>query len=965
MRGEQVLKRILFMVCTVVTVLLGSNCMVYADEYEENGSTYEYSILTDGTVKITDYTGANESITIPSKIYDKNVTVIGAHAFSNATCSSVTIPDTVTTIEEWAFTDSKIQSITIPKNVKKIKYKAFLDCKKLETITLHDELEELGYSAFYNCTSLKEIKIPTSITEIDTWMFTGCSSLTSITIPKNITTIGKEAFRDCTSLSNIVIEGTNAGLIEEGAFDNTAWYNSQPDGVLYFGNALYGYKGTMPENTTIAVKDGTQYIVNNAFEDQSNLIGITFPNSLTKIGRYVFYKCTGLREAALPDTVTSIGMAIFQGCTSLEKVKLPSQCKSIPQYAFYQCSNLKEIDIPESATYIGSYAFYQCTSLASVYIPKNIEQISGTALSDMDGVQVVIAEENPYFTSENGVIYNKEKTVLMACLGDAEQIVIPDTVKEIANVAFGSNHKVKEIEIPDSVTKIGNSAFSFCTALQSLSIPDSVTEFGGSVFIGCTSIKSIKMPSKITSVAQLTFSGCENLEYVKLPEALKIIGDSAFEGCSSLKSIRIPTGVTRIYIDAFCDCAAIETLIIPDSVTSIGATILDESNPNAVIYCSANSKARKYAISNSYLYDNWENAPYVDAVSNLKVTNITTNSAKLTWDKVEDAEGYAISKYDSANKTWTTVANTTSVSYTVTNLSDNTQYIYGVNTYKTVNGKKVQGNVHTKVDFKMNEMTQTKEDDPENSDNDGKSGADNTTSLAKAEVKLSQTSYNYNGKAKKPTVAVALNGKTLKNGTDYTVSYKSNKNIGTAKVTVSGIGKYNESVSKSFSIKAKKGTTVTAGKYKYTFTGESTVAFAGISNAKTTKITVEKAVKIGGKNFKVTSVADKALYKKTNITSVTIGGNVKKIGVSAFEGCTKLSKVTIGSSVTTIGKKAFKNCKKLATITVNSKKLKSVGKDALKGIKSTANIKVPKSKVTSYKKLFKGKGQSSKVKIKK
>ena len=99
-------------------------------------------------------------------------------------------------------------------------------------------------------------------------------------------------------------------------------------------------------------------------------------------------------------------------------------------------------------------------------------------------------------------------------------------------------------------------------------------------------------------------------------------------------------------------------------------------------------------------------------------------------------------------------------------------------------------------------------------------------------------------------------------------------------------------------------------------------------------------IKIDGKEYKVTSIADKALYNKTKVSSVTIGTNV-----------------------TSIGKEAFKNCKKLTTITIQSTKLKTVGKNALNGIKSTAKVKVSKSKITAYKKLFKGKGQSSKVKI--
>ena len=513
-------------------------------------------------------------------------------------------------------------------------------------------------------------------------------------------------------------------------------------------------------------------------------------------------------------------------------------------------------------------------------------------------------------------------------------------------------------------------------------------------------------------MGELTFAWCDNLVYVELPKSLYQIGDSAFTKCLSLKSIKVPDGIKRIDIDAFCDCPALETVIIPDSVTYIGTTILDGSNSEAVIYCSEGSKARTYAINNSYRYDDLQNAPYVGCASELHVSDITTGSAKLTWDKVDDAEGYIVYRYDSTRQAWSKVAETTDVSYSLNSLHHGTEYRYGVNTYKTVNGSTVLGNIQAEAAFTTVQENKDGEEVSGESGNKGAtestsdfgntnvtgnisdagntgitestsdagntgvtesaSDAGNTgatgsasdsasagatesasdskeasvqtnttqTSLAKAKVKLSKTSYSYNGQAKKPTVTVTLNGKTLNKGTDYTISYKSNKNIGTAKVTIKGIGAYKGSVSKDFTIKAKKGTTVTVGKYKYTFTGTTTVAFAGIVSTRTTKVTIANTVKIGGKTFQVTSIADKALYNKTKVSSVTIGTNV-----------------------TSIGKEAFKNCKKLTTITIQSTKLKTVGKNALNGIKSTAKVKVSKSKITAYKKLFKGKGQSSKVKI--
>lgn len=220
------------------------------------------------------------------------------------------------------------------------------------------------------------------------------------------------------------------------------------------------------------------------------------------------------------------------------------------------------------------------------------------------------------------------------------------------------------------------------------------------------------------------------------------------------------------------------------------------------------------------------------------------------------------------------------------------------------------------------------------------SKATKVESLEDATVTLSKTKYNYDGKSKKPTATVILDGKTLVEDTDYTVKYKNNKKIGKATVTITGINAYKGTIKKTFTISAKKGKTFTSGDNKYKVTGSSTVSFIGLKNTKVKKVTIPKTVEYGGKKFKVTAIADKALKGKNKVTEVIVGANVKTIGKSAFESCTKLK-----------------------TITIKSTKLEKVGKNALKKINSKAKIKVPKNKLKSYKKLLDGKGQGSKVKI--
>ena len=192
------------------------------------------------------------------------------------------------------------------------------------------------------------------------------------------------------------------------------------------------------------------------------------------------------------------------------------------------------------------------------------------------------------------------------------------------------------------------------------------------------------------------------------------------------------------------------------------------------------------------------------------------------------------------------------------------------------------------------------------------------TSIKKASVK-GISNKNYNGKSQKQSIKVKLGKKTLKQGTDYTVSYKNNKNIGKATVTIKGKGKYEGSIKKTFQITVAKGKTYTVGNFKYKMTkastnGKGTVTLAATkkskSDSKFTSCKITDTVKIGGKTFKVTAIGDNA----------------------------------------------FKGYKKLKTIT----------KDAVKNIHKKATIKVPKDKIKEYKKLFNKKtGFTSKMKIKK
>jgi hypothetical protein len=216
-------------------------------------------------------------------------------------------------------------------------------------------------------------------------------------------------------------------------------------------------------------------------------------SNITGIGDYAFLQCEMLTDITIFDSVTSIGKYAFSSCDSLVNVNLGNGIKSIGEGAFYQCP-IESITFPASFEILGKNIFDSCNKL------KNIS----------------VSSDNPYFSSEEGILFNKNKTELIKYPPQKEgsSYTIPNTVTSIGDRAFYYNKHLTSITIPSNVTNIGKYAFNACTSLTDITISNGVSAISDGAFYGCESLASITIPSSVESIGKYAFELCNNLKDV-------------------------------------------------------------------------------------------------------------------------------------------------------------------------------------------------------------------------------------------------------------------------------------------------------------------------------------------------------------------------------------------------------------------------------------------------------------------
>lgn len=263
---------------------------------------------------------------------------------------------------------------------------------------------------------------------------------------------------------------------------------------------------------------------------KNSLKQATVQNGVVSIGNFAFFDCEQLEKISLADTVTSLGTSSFEECQKLTSVRIPDSMISIGDSSFEKCWSLSSVEIPNHVTTIGYRGFGYCTALESITIPSSVTSIGAAAFVGGGLKEIRVAKDNSYFCDVDGVLFNKNKTVLYQypCGKDSTDYVIPDTVNIIGEYAFESCD-LTNITIPESVTTIEPYAFRHCDSLHQITLPDSVTRLGKYAFEDCQNLETVILSSALTEIEDYTFSGnCWKLFKITIPESVTRISDTAF-----------------------------------------------------------------------------------------------------------------------------------------------------------------------------------------------------------------------------------------------------------------------------------------------------------------------------------------------------------------------------------------------------------------------------------------------------
>lgn len=378
------------------------------------------------------------------------------------------------------------------------------------------------------------------------------------------------------------INGTDLRLIREMA------------GIDYYGNPTSGQLKELNLTQANICSGGTNYSQQWSSENiantipvgcfyGSNITSVLLPLNIRSIGNQAFFGSKKLAHISIPDACRSIGFQSFGVC-AFTSINIPQNVTSIDRLAFDRCYNLASINvdsnnrsysskggvlydktmetlcyypaagktiisIPYTVKRLNEFAFYDCIYQKEIIISSSVTTIPyGTFRFLPELLSINVDVNNAYFTSIDGVLYDKSLSEIITCPRLMNEVTIPNGIQIISPYAFYSCQNLKTINVPNSVTMTGVGAFNSCHNLVEINFSNGIVSIDSGALYGCKSLTTISLPESIVSIGDGAFSGCENLikvcSWAKKPP---FIGDNVFYRIKEGFVVYVPRGCKERY----------------------------------------------------------------------------------------------------------------------------------------------------------------------------------------------------------------------------------------------------------------------------------------------------------------------------------------------------------------------------------------------------------------------------------
>ena len=615
-------------------IIIGKDGKFYNDNGRFTANTKKFSVAEDATyhsahddmlfnadgTKIMAYPLLKEAPeTLDLTVYT-GLTTITQAAFYTVQIQHVILPESLTTIGPTAFQRGGLVEVTIPENLEEIGGRAFDNSTELTRVLwlAKDCKQASSQAPFSDTPKLTEIIVGDKdhvVESLPDGVFRYANSVETFTLNEGLKTIGEAVFTS-NALKELVVPDS-VETVKENAF---YLYHLEK---LTAPAAILAY---MPKTPKEVIVTNGEELPKDAFANNANLVKVTLPNTITKIGKAAFANCTALKSISLPSDVDYIDEDAFYGCTGLETFIIPEKVTWLKRYVFAG-SGLKSVVIPETVTLMEDYAFDNCkieeitasydhlkkaigyghsykgllkkinilgnkigsfsdyTGLESIVFNDDVyiieSSLSGNdpfakntklVFKEEDGAKYLGSKDNPYFY----LAHVDDKTITtFNCKADTK-IIGPEAFKEFTNLAT--------ITLPSGLKTIGREAFYGCTALTSVSYPDSLLRLDIDAFYGCTALEEITFTknSKL-EYAGSAFNGCSALRVARIPgayltneatlplgalEELEVVNGTsipyeAFKYAKNLTTVTLPDTLETISIYAFRGCDKLTTVVMP------------------------------------------------------------------------------------------------------------------------------------------------------------------------------------------------------------------------------------------------------------------------------------------------------------------------------------------------------------------------------------------------------------------